>query len=87
MITVSTPRTKQSDWYRQMMLEPVNTDIWYTRLGDGHALADMSNEHIKKCIAMIEESDTGWRIEFLVPLKKELARRKSELGEIIYGTT
>ena len=85
IIVVSTPKDK-SGWYKQIMdANTGQTDTWYTKDYRPMTLDIMSVSHIEKCIAMIQKSETGWRIEFLVPLRKELARRNSELGEIIYG--
>lgn len=64
--------------------EEISTDVWWTKEMQPIPLVEMETSHIKNCIAMIE-GEKNWRRMYLVPLKKELARRHSELGEILYG--
>lgn len=57
---------------------------WVTRKLEPIAIVDMTDNHIQRCISLIESKD-GWRREYLVPLKKELAKRNGTIGDLVYG--
>lgn len=58
--------------------------VWVTKEGKSYKLHEMETSHIQNCIKLIEARD-NWRTAFLIPMKKELTRRDSKLGEVVYG--
>lgn len=77
---------KLTDVYGKMAAEWLEEglEIWVTKDGQRYKLHEMDTDHIQNSIKMIE-SRNNWRRHFLIPLKKELAKRNAPMGELIYG--
>ena len=59
--------------------------IWKARNGEEYTIEEMETDHIKNCLKAIAKGKVVRRERFIVLFQKELARRGSDLGEIIYG--
>ena len=59
--------------------------VWCSQIGRDYQIKDMATSHIINCLRAIQDGKVVRRQRFIIPFKKELARRHSELGECIYG--